>query len=79
LAQDSKTNLYKILFFITILSLVLYGVLFYMFLNRMLRLEVLLGIISVKFVLTISWTYWLRHKEKQRAKHDEARPNTTFS
>lgn len=45
----------------------MYGVLFYLFLNKMLKLEILLGVISLKFVLTIGWTYWLRIKEKQNS------------
>jgi hypothetical protein len=45
----------------------MYGILFYLFLNKMLRLEILLAVISVKFVLTIGWTYWIRHKDKQNS------------
>jgi hypothetical protein len=54
----------------------MYGILFYLFLNKMLKLEILLGVISLKFILTTVWVFKLRRKEKNSAEQsagDQAR------
>lgn len=66
--EDKKNDPFKVLFVITLLSIVMYGVLFYLFMNHKLKVETLLSIILAKFILTASWTYWMRFREKRDRK-----------
>lgn len=55
---------FKLLLAVTFISIFVYGILFYLFINRLLKVEVLLGIISIKFIFVSGWVYWLRFRDK---------------
>ncbi len=66
--QTKKTDNspYIALLGVTIFSVFLYAVLFYLFINKKLKVETLLIIITFKFVLTTIWTYWSRFKSRRK-------------
>lgn len=44
-------------------SLVVYGLMFWMWIEKWVSLELILGVVTLKFIITVAWTYSLKTKK----------------
>lgn len=44
-------------------SLLVYGLMFWMWIEKWVSLELILGVVTLKFILTVGWAYGLKVKK----------------
>jgi hypothetical protein len=54
---------YNLFFFFMISSLIVYGLMFWMWIEKWVSLKLILGVVTVKFIITVTWAYGVRAKK----------------
>jgi hypothetical protein len=44
-------------------SLIVYGLMFWMWIEKWVSLELILGVVTIKFIITVGWAYGLKAKK----------------
>lgn len=54
---------YNLFFFFMISSLIIYGLMFWMWMEKWVSLKLILVIVTIKFIITVGWAYGLKVKQ----------------
>lgn len=54
---------YNLFFFFMISSLIIYGLMFWMWMEKWVSLKLILIIVTIKFIITVGWAYGLKVKQ----------------
>lgn len=54
---------YNLFFFFMISSLIIYGLMFWMWMEKWVSLKLILVVVTIKFIITVGWAYGIRVKE----------------
>lgn len=53
---------YNVFLIFMISSLVIYGLMFWMWIEKWVSLKLILGVVTIKFIVTVAWAYGLKVK-----------------
>lgn len=54
---------YNLFFFFLISSLIIYGLMFWMWMEKWVSLKLILIVVTIKFIITVGWAYSVKVKE----------------
>ena len=57
-------------------SLIVYGLMFWMWIEKWVSVELILGVVTAKFILTVGWAYGVKVKKLLKNKKNSKRLNS---
>jgi len=54
---------YNLFLFFMLSSIVIYGLMFWMWVEKWVSLKIILGVVTLKFIITVSWAYGIKVKQ----------------
>jgi hypothetical protein len=55
-------------------SIIVYGLMFWMWVEKWVSLELILGVVTVKFIVTVGWAYGLKVKNLLKRRRHQLPP-----